>query len=66
MKLTIIAALVAVAVAVAIPANEGSAPAPVEDSIEKRQSWGCGKCVNGKTTCWTCNSGGCTYLPSSC
>ncbi|KFY40830.1 hypothetical protein V495_05241 [Pseudogymnoascus sp. VKM F-4514 (FW-929)] len=62
MKLTIIAALVAVAVAVAVPANEGSAPAPVEGSMEKRQSNGCFKCVNGETTCWTCNSGGCTSL----
>ncbi|KFX89077.1 hypothetical protein V490_07249 [Pseudogymnoascus sp. VKM F-3557] len=75
MKLAIIAALVAVAAAAAVPANERgtvaardpvNAPAPIDGNVEKRQVFGCGKCHNGKASCWSCTSGGCTYLDSPC
>lgn len=76
MKLTIVftALVTMAAAAVAAPANERAvaaripvnAPAPIEGDIEKRQVFGCGACIGGKSRCWSCTSGGCTYMDGDC
>ncbi|KAM9883683.1 hypothetical protein VD0002_g7574 [Verticillium dahliae] len=38
----------------------------VEDGLEKRQSFGCGACKNGKRFCWSCTSGGCSDRHENC
>lgn len=48
-----------------------ASPVPDADDIkipvQKRQGNGCTPCrPNGTLTCWSCTSGGCTYLDHDC
>ena len=58
----IITALAALAYAAPAPEADGA----VGDHLEKRQTFGCGTCVNGEKLCWSCNSGGCSYTTVAC
>lgn len=55
----------------ALAAIVSAAPAPAADAVEqpnldKRQTFGCGICHDGKANCWSCNPGGCTYNTQKC
>ena len=66
MKASLFVVTALAAVAYAIPAAAPAADAVEQPAHDKRQSYGCGTCNNGKKRCWSCNSGGCTYTTRKC
>ncbi|SPO06330.1 uncharacterized protein DNG_09019 [Cephalotrichum gorgonifer] len=65
MKFSLFVLSALAAIAYAAPSAQPAADSVEQPAVEKRQVFGCGSCVKHKKLCWSCNSGGCSYMDRS-